>query len=63
MKIQDSEALINALVQIAVLAEFNTTGPNTVPPCKSPPLNAAKATSLRGEISTIAREALSRVGR
>jgi hypothetical protein len=52
------EGLMRALQEIAILAEYGTTGPSTEPPCKSPALNAAKATGLRGAISGIARKAL-----
>ena len=44
--------------QIIVLVEFGTTGPGTTPPCKSLALSAEQATSLRGRISKLAREAL-----
>jgi len=47
-----------ALEQIAVLVEYGTTGPNTEPRCKSAALTADQATSLRGAVSEIAREAL-----
>lgn len=47
--------ITDALEQIAVLAEYGTTGAGA---CKSGPLTAAAATSLRLAISTIARDAL-----
>jgi hypothetical protein len=47
------------LLQIALLAEFGTTGPGK---CGSPALTAEQATSLRMAISDIAREALARIG-
>jgi len=52
------EIAVQALRQIAVIAEFNTSGPGTVPPCKSDSLNAMQATSLRGSIAMLARDAL-----
>lgn len=48
----------SALEQIAVLAEFGTTGPETTPRCKSPGLSASQATAMRGSISQLARDAL-----
>lgn len=52
------EKLREALNQIAVLAEWQTSGPDTSPRCKSDALSASQATSLRGSISEIARAAL-----
>lgn len=52
------EKLREALNQIAVLAEWQTSGPDTSPRCKSDALSAGHATSLRGSISEIARAAL-----
>ena len=48
----------HALEQITTIAEFSTTGPDTTPPCKSRPLTGLQATSLRGSISGLARDAL-----
>lgn len=50
----------DALRQIAVLAEYGTSGPDTMPRCKADKLSAEQATSLRGSISEIARAALGR---
>jgi hypothetical protein len=47
------------LEQIAVLAEYRTTGPGKG--CKSERLTAAQATALRSAISQLAREALAKL--
>jgi hypothetical protein len=49
--------LLAALLQIAALAEYNTTGPGK---CKSEKLTAEQATSLRKSISDIARAAIAK---
>ena len=49
--------LLAALNQIAVLAEYGTTGPGK---CGSRALNAEQATSLRLAVSDIARAAIAR---
>jgi hypothetical protein len=51
----ENERLRSALNQIALLAEWQTTGQGK---CKSAALSAAKATELRLAISTIARKSL-----
>lgn len=51
--------LIGALRQVTTLAEYGTTGP---PRCSSPSLTAEKATALRGAISEIARDAITKAG-
>lgn len=51
----DVDRLRNALEQIAVLAEYGTTGPGK---CRSDALSAEQATSLRKSISDIARGAI-----
>lgn len=51
-------ALREALKQIAILAEYATSGSGTNPRCKSDALSAQQATALRGSISDIARSAL-----
>lgn len=51
--------LIGALRQVATLAEYGTTGP---PRCKSDYLTAEQATAMRGAISEIARDAITRAG-
>jgi hypothetical protein len=56
----DAERLRAALSQIALIAEWQTSGPITAPRCKSDALTAKQATSLRGSISEIARNALAR---
>lgn len=55
--------MLKALEQIVVLAETNTTGADTNPPCKSEKLTAQQATSLKGAISNIARRALAETRR
>ena len=49
--------LLAALLQIAALAEYNTTGPGK---CKSEKLTAEQASSLRKSISDIARAAIAK---
>lgn len=49
--------LVAALQQVAVLAEYGTTGPGK---CKSDALTAEQATNLRLAISDISRAALSK---
>jgi len=49
--------LLSLLAQIAVLAEYGTTGPDSG--CKSEALTAVQATSLRNSISELARKGLS----
>jgi hypothetical protein len=49
--------LLDALNQIALLAEWQTTGPSK---CSSGPLTAKQATSLRLAISDIARAAIAK---
>lgn len=46
--------LEDALGQVAVLAEYGTTGPGK---CEGPGLSAKRATALRRAISDIARQA------
>ncbi len=53
-------ALLEALQQIAVLAEYGTTGPGK---CKSDALTAEQATSLRLAISDISRAAIAKATR
>lgn len=50
------------LRQIAVLAEYGTTGPNSKPPCKSFPMTADEATAMRGAISELSRGAIANMG-
>lgn len=53
-----NEQIISAFEQIAVLAEYNTTGPGK---CKSNSLTAKQATSLRLSISDIARQMIQKL--
>ena len=55
--ISAAPSLLNALQQVAVLAEYGTTGPGK---CNSEALNASQATALRRSVSDIARAAIAK---
>lgn len=56
-------AVAGLLDQIVVLAEFGTTGPADMPPCRADGMSAPAATALRGAISRLGREAFATMRR